>query len=137
MRGSLRQTDGDLDLAIEGRGYFEIALPDGSAAYTRDGSFKRSAEGAIVTSDGYTVQPELVIPEDAIQVVVNGDGEVYAYFEGDGEAQLLGRFTLSLFLNDKGLEARGSNLFVPTDASGEAQPGDPGIEGRGTLRRGI
>ena len=64
-RGSLRQTDGDLDLAIEGRGYFEVALPDGTAAYTRDGSFKRSPEGAIVTSDGYTVQPELVIPEFA------------------------------------------------------------------------
>jgi flagellar basal-body rod protein FlgG len=135
-RVSLRQSDGDIDLAIEGRGYFEVELPDGSTAYTRDGSFKRSAEGAIVTSDGYSVQPELVIPEDAIQAVINGDGEVYAYFEGDAQAQLLGRLSLALFLNEKGLEARGSNLFVPTEASGDAQPGDPGIEGRGTLRQG-
>ena len=134
--GSLRQTDGDLDVAIEGRGYFEIELPDGSSAYTRDGSFKRSPEGTIVTADGYQVQPGLVIPEDAIQVSINGDGEVYAYFEGDAQAQLLGRLTLALFVNEKGLEAKGSNLFAPTEASGEAQPGDPGIEGRGTLRQG-
>jgi flagellar basal-body rod protein FlgG len=135
-RGSLRQTDGDLDLAIEGRGYFEVGLPDGTAAYTRDGSFKRSPEGAIVTSDGYAVQPELVIPEEAVQVVINGDGEVYAYLEGDVQAQLVGRLSLAQFLNEKGLEARGGNLFVPTDASGEPQPGDPGIEGRGRLRQG-
>jgi flagellar basal-body rod protein FlgG len=136
LPGQLRQTDGDLDLAIEGRGYFEVELPDGAAAYTRDGSFKRSPEGAIVTADGYAVQPELTIPEDAIQVVVNGDGEVWAYFEGDARAQLLGRLTLALFINDKGLEARGANLFLPTDASGEASVGDPGVEGRGTLRQG-
>jgi flagellar basal-body rod protein FlgG len=135
-RGSLRQTDGDLDLAVEGRGYFEVGLPDGTTAYTRDGSFKRSPEGAIVTSDGYAVQPELVIPEEAIQVVINGDGEVYAYLEGDVQAQLVGRLSLTMFLNEKGLEARGGNLFLPTDASGEAQPGDPGLEGRGTLRQG-
>lgn len=134
--GSLRQSGGDLDLAIEGRGYFEVELPDGGAAYTRDGAFKRSPEGAIVTADGYPVQPEIVIPEDAVQVVVNGDGEVYAYFDGDPRAQLLGRLTLALFVNDKGLEARGSNLLNPTAASGEARVGDPGVEGRGMLRQG-
>jgi flagellar basal-body rod protein FlgG len=136
MPGPLRQTDGDLDLAIEGRGYFEVELPDGAAAYTRDGSLKRSPDGVIVTADGYPVQPELTIPADAIQVAVNGDGEVWAYFEGAARAQLLGRLTLALFINDKGLEARGSNLFLPTDASGEARIGDPGTEGRGTLRQG-
>lgn len=134
--GSLRQTDGDLDLAIEGGGYFEVQLPDGSAAYSRDGSFARSAEGAIVTAEGHPVQPEIVIPEDAVQVAVNADGEVYAYFEGDTAAQLLGRLTLALFINEKGLEARGSNLFLATEASGDPQIGDPGTEGRGTLRQG-
>jgi flagellar basal-body rod protein FlgG len=134
--GSLRQTDGDLDLAIDGRGYFEIEMPDGSTAYTRDGSLKRSPEGVIVTADGYPVQPELVIPEDAVQVIVNGDGEVYAHFEGETRAQLLGRLTLALFVNDKGLQARGGNLFAATDASGEAVVGDPGVEGRGLLRQG-
>lgn len=134
--GSLRQTDGDLDLAVEGQGYFEVELPDGSPAYTRDGSFKRSPEGAIVTADGYPIQPELVIPEDATQVVVNGDGEIYAYFDGEAGAQLLGRLTLAVFVNDKGLEAKGGNLFAATDASGEAGVGDPGLEGRGTLRQG-
>ncbi len=134
--GSLRQTDGDLDLAIEGRGYFEIEMPDGSATYTRDGALKRSPEGALVTADGYPVQPEIVIPEDAVQVAVNGDGEVYAYFDGEAQARLLGRLTLALFVNDKGLEARGGNLFAATDASGEALVGDPGVDGRGTLRQG-
>jgi flagellar basal-body rod protein FlgG len=134
--GSLRQTDGDLDLAIDGRGYFEIEMPDGSAAYTRDGALKRSPEGVVVTADGYPVQPELVIPEDAVQVTVNGDGEVYAHFEGEAQAQLVGRLTLALFVNDKGLQARGGNLFVATDASGEALIGDAGIDGRGLLRQG-
>jgi flagellar basal-body rod protein FlgG len=134
--GPLRQTDGDLDLAIEGRGHFEVEMPDGSAAYTRDGSFKRSPEGVIVTADGYPVVPEIVIPEDAVQVTVNGDGEVYAHFESENQAQLLGRLTLALFVNDKGLQARGGNLFAATDASGEALVGDAGIEGRGVLRQG-
>lgn len=135
-QGSLRQTGSDLDLVIEGRGYFEIELPDGSFAYTRDGSFKRSADGMVVTSDGFPVQPAITIPEDVLQVAINADGEVYGYFSGETEAQQLGRLTLATFVNEKGLEARGGNLFLPTAASGEPQPDDPGIDGRGTLRQG-
>lgn len=135
-QGSLQQTDGDLDVAIEGRGYFEVQLPDGSAAFTRDGAFKRSAEGVVVTADGYPVQPEIVIPPEAKQIVVNGDGEVYAYVDGDTPAQPLGRLGLSVFVNEKGLEAKGGNLFVATEASGEPESGDAGVDGRGTLRQG-
>ncbi|WGF87612.1 flagellar basal-body rod protein FlgG [Marinivivus vitaminiproducens] len=135
-QGSLRQTTGDLDVAIEGRGYLEIALPDGTAAYTRDGALKRSPDGVIVTAEGYPVQPEITIPEDALQVSINGAGEVWAYFAGEAQATQLGRFGLATFINEKGLEARGGNLFVPTTASGDAEMGDAGTDGRGTLRQG-
>jgi len=134
--GSLTQTGGDLDLAIEGQGYLEVALPSGLSGYTRDGALKRSADGLIVTSDGYPVAPEMVIPSDARAISVNADGEVYAYFQDQVEPQLLGQFTLVGFSNEKGLEAMGSNLFLETAASGAGLVGTPGIDGLGTLRQG-
>lgn len=135
-QGALTQTNGDLDLAIEGGGYIEVALPNGESAYTRDGGLKRSADGRIVTADGFPVVPEATIPEDAISISINPDGEVYAYFADQVEAELLGRFTLASFTNPQGLESMGDNLFRETEASGPATVGDPGTDGRGILRQG-
>lgn len=136
QQGTLAQTGGDLDIAIEGRGYLEVTLPSGASAFTRDGGLKLSGDGLIVTSDGYPVAPEVTIPSDARQISINADGEVYAYFDNTVEPELLGAFTLASFTNDKGLEAIGSNLFRETPASGPAFVGAPGDDGRGTLRQG-
>ncbi len=135
-QGSLSATNGDLDVAIDGKGYLEVALPSGQAAYTRDGGLKRSADGLIVTSDGHPVAPEVVIPSDARSISINANGEVYAYFAEATEAQLLGQFSLVGFSNPKGLEAIGSNLFLETEASGASLVSTPGQEGLGTLRQG-
>lgn len=135
-QGSLSATSGDLDIAIDGKGYFEVTLPSGQAAYTRDGGLKRTGEGLIVTSDGYPVSPEVVIPTDARSISINGSGEVYAYFASETEAQLLGQISLTGFTNAKGLEAIGSNLFVETEASGPALVSTAGEDGLGTLRQG-
>lgn len=135
-QGSLSATGGDLDVAIEGNGYLEIVLPSGQSAYTRDGALKRSADGLIVTSDGYPVAPEITIPDDARSISINGAGEVFAYFADATEAQLLGQFNLVGFTNAKGLEAIGSNLFLETEASGNALTSTPGQDGLGTLRQG-
>ncbi|MBU2891414.1 flagellar basal-body rod protein FlgG [Celeribacter halophilus] len=135
-QGSLSATGGDLDIAIEGLGYLEVTLPSGESAFTRDGGLKRSADGQIVTSEGYTVVPDITIPDDALSISINADGEVYAYFEDTVAAELLGQFTLAGFSNAKGLEAIGSNLFLETEASGPANVSTPGVDGLGTLRQG-
>lgn len=135
-QGALSATGSDLDVAIEGSGFLEVTLPSGESAFTRDGSLKRSAEGLIVTSDGYAVAPEVTIPSDVLSISINGAGEVYGYFEETAEGQLLGQFTLAGFANAKGLEALGSNLFKETEASGEAVLSTPGEDGLGTLRQG-
>ncbi|WP_375258607.1 flagellar basal-body rod protein FlgG [Citreimonas sp.] len=136
-QGALAATGGDLDVAIEGGGYLEVMMPDGTPAYTRDGGLKRNAEGVIVTSDGHPLAPEIVIPEDARSISINPDGEVYAYFNDAIEAQLLGQFTMAGFTNPKGLEAMGSNLFAETEASGPAIQSTAGEDGLGTLRQGF
>ena len=135
-QGSLTQTGGDLDVALEGKGYLEVTLPSGLSAYTRDGALKRTGDGLIVTSDGYSVAPGITIPSDARRLSVNADGEVYAYFNDRVEPELLGQFNLAGFTNEKGLEAMGSNLFLETPASGPAQVGAPGQDGLGTMRQG-
>lgn len=135
-QGSLSQTGGDLDLAIEGNGYLEVTLPSGASAYTRDGALKRSAEGLIVTSDGYPVVPEIVIPEGTSRISVNAEGEVFAYFRDTVEPEQLGQFSLAGFTNAKGLEAVGSNLFMESSASGPPLIGTPGEDGLGTFRQG-
>lgn len=135
-QGSISQTGGDLDLAIEGRGYFEVQLPSGQAGFTRDGALKRSGDGLIVTSDGYAVAPEIVVPEDARSISINAQGEVWAYFDDAVEPSLMGQLTLASFGNAKGLEAIGSNLFLETTASGPALVSAPGQDGLGTLRQG-
>ncbi|MFD1794678.1 flagellar basal-body rod protein FlgG [Paracoccus aurantiacus] len=135
-QGSLSSTGGDLDVAIDGHGYLEVTMPSGISGYTRDGALKRSADGQIVTSDGYPVAPGITVPDDARSIAINADGEVYAYFDDRVDPELLGQFTLSGFTNEKGLEAIGSNLFLETNASGPALVNLPGQEGLGTIRQG-
>jgi len=135
-QGSIALTGGDLDMAIEGNGYFEVTLPNGNSGYTRDGGLKRTGDGLIVTSDGYPVAPDITIPRDARSISINADGEVYAYFNDQVEPQQLGQFTLASFTNPKGLEAIGSNLFLETPASGPSVVTTPGRDGVGILRQG-
>lgn len=135
-QGSLSSTGGDLDVAIDGQGYLEVTLPSGLSAYTRDGSLKRSADGRIVTSDGFPVAPDITVPSDARTLSINAAGEVYAYFSDRVQPELLGQFTLAGFANEKGLEAIGSNLFLETGASGSPTTAVPGESGLGTLRQG-
>jgi flagellar basal-body rod protein FlgG len=135
-QGAMAATGGDLDVAIEGKGYLEVTLPNGGAAYTRDGALKRSADGLIVNADGYQVAPGLTLPADAKSIAINANGEIWASFANQVQPQLLGQLTLTGFTNDKGLEAIGSNLFVETPASGTANPGTPGLDNLGTVRQG-
>lgn len=135
-QGSLGATAGDLDLAIEGAGYFEVTLPSGVSGYTRDGGLKRTGDGLIVNSDGYPVVPDITIPSDARSISINAEGEVYAYFNDRIQPELLGQFSLATFTNPKGMEAIGSNLFLETAASGPALVSSPGENGLGVLRQG-
>jgi flagellar basal-body rod protein FlgG len=135
-QGTLSATGGDLDVAIEGAGYLEVTMPSGGSAYTRDGALKRTGEGLIVTSDGHPIAPGLTIPADARSISINANGELYAYFEGQVEPQLLGQLNLVGFTNEKGLEAIGSNLFLESPASGPPVVGTAGQDGLGMLRQG-
>ncbi len=135
-QGALEATGADLDLAIDGNGYIEVTMPSGQTGYTRDGALKRSAEGLIVTSDGFTVAPGITIPTDARGLTVSPSGEVFANFTDRVEPELLGQLTLTSFSNEKGLEAIGSNLFLESPASGAGFSATPGLDGLGTLRQG-
>lgn len=135
-QGSLRQTGGELDVAIEGDGYIEIELPSGETAFTRDGSLKITGEGEVVTSEGYRLAAGITIPIDTRKIEINREGGVFAIFDGQVNAQQLGDLELSTFINDKGLEAIGENLFLETAASGPPNTGLPGLDGRGSFRQG-
>ena len=136
VQGPLKATANDLDVAIDGQGWFEVELPNGNSAFTRDGSFKRTDEGRIVTSEGYGLVPDMTIPEDAQAVTINPDGEVYALFDDRTQPELLGQILLATFANEKGLEPIGDNLFVGTNASGEPVPDTAGTDRRGVIRQG-
>ncbi len=136
-QGNLVSTSNDLDLAIEGRGYFLVTLPGGEDAFSRAGAFSVSAEGEIVTQDGFTVAPGITIPEDAQDVSINATGEVLVKIAGQVDPQNVGQFELAIFFNDAGLEAIGDNLFKETPASGAATIGTPGAEGFGTVLQGF
>lgn len=136
QQGALSASGGELDLAIEGKGYLEVTLPSGASGYTRDGGLKRDGEGLIVDSEGNPVVPEITIPADVRAVSINADGEVYGYFNDEVQAQLLGQFTLATFINEQGLEAIGSNTFLETEASGAPTVDVPGENGAGTIRQG-
>jgi flagellar basal-body rod protein FlgG len=135
-QGNLNQTGNALDVAINGRGFFEVLMPDGSTAYTRDGSFQIDAQGQVVTNEGYAIQPGLQLPEGAQSVTVGADGTVSVQVAGQPEAVQVGQLTLSDFVNPAGLQAKGENLFAETGASGPAQSGAPGQGGVGTLVQG-
>ena len=135
-QGALAATGGNLDIAIEGSGYLEVTLPDGRAAFTRDGALKLTGDGLIVTSDGFPVAPDITVPSDARSITINAEGEVYATFANQIAPSLLGQFNLSGFTNARGLEAMGSNLYLETTASGPSLVSTPGQDGLGTLRQG-
>lgn len=135
-QGALSASGGDLDVAIEGEGYFEVLLPSGASGYTRDGAFKRSAEGQVVTSQGLELADGITLPDDARSISINADGEVWAYFADQLQPQQLGTLSLVDFANPKGLEALGGNLFSETNASGPPIVGTPGVDGLGTVRQG-
>ncbi len=136
-QGTFRQTDNPLDLVIEGDGFFQILLPDGSVAYTRDGAFKKDSEGRIVTSDGFVLEPEIIIPEDAVEVSVGTDGTVSVVRLGDNEPVTVGTIELARFINPAGLRSYGRNLFLATAASGPPIVGQPGLEGFGAVAQGF
>jgi len=135
-QGSLQQTSNPLDIAIEGDGFFQVTLPDGTTAYTRDGGFKEDATGAVVTADGYFLSPQITIPQNAIQVSVGTDGTVTALTPGATTPTTLGQITLVRFTNAAGLQPMGQNLFTQTGASGTPIISQPGLNGAGTLEGG-
>ena len=136
-QGALRQTDGELDLAIDGAGFLEVTLPSGESAYTRDGKLNRSPTGEIVTMDGFALADGIVLPEDARRISISRDGEVVAYFGEATAGQAIGNISLVRFINERGLEAIGDNMFRETEASGAPNRLVPGTEGLGYIRQGF
>ena len=136
-QGSLTTTGNALDLAMEGDGYFEVQLPGGQLGYTRAGNFSRSADGQLVTAQGYAVQPGIQIPEGASSITVGRDGTVSATTTEDAAAVEIGQITIASFVNPSGLRARGDNFLLETAASGAAEVGPPGENGRGNIRQGM
>jgi flagellar basal-body rod protein FlgG len=132
-QGALQQTSNDLDLAIDGRGFLEVLLPDGTSAYTRDGSLQRDNEGQIVTSSGYVVQPAVTIPADATSITIARDGVVSVTVAGSTASTQIGTFNLTTFINNGGLLSIGENLFLETPASGTPTQSTPGQNGAGSL----
>jgi flagellar basal-body rod protein FlgG len=137
LQGDYQQTQNPLDLAIQGRGFFQVILPDGTLAYTRAGAFKISQDGTLVTSEGYPLQPEIVVPREAQTITVLPDGTVSVTLPGETAPRQLGRIELADFINPAGLRAMGRNLFVATEASGDPVTGNPGEEGFGTIAQGF
>lgn len=136
--GALIQTGNELDIAIEGDGFFQIALPDGTIAYTRDGALRRDDTGRVLTVDGNLLDPPITIPTDAIQIGISPTGTVSVRIAGDQTLSQIGTIEIVRFSNPAGLDARlGRNLLLETDASGPPFPGDPGEEGLGFLAQGF
>jgi flagellar basal-body rod protein FlgG len=136
-QGNLSQTENRFDVAIRGNGFFQVQLPSGETAYTRDGTFGLSPEGTIVTAEGYIVQPGITIPAAARDVTINATGEVLAKLDGQTAPQNAGQLQLAIFANEAGLEAIGDNLLMATPASGQAQQGAPGGTGFGNVMQGF
>lgn len=136
-QGALNTTSNALDLALDGDGYFQVELPGGKQVYTRAGNFTRSAEGQLVTQQGYAVQPAITIPEGAGAISVSPDGTVTAQIAGEAEPAELGQIQIATFANPAGLQAIGDNFLVETAASGAVQLGPGGELGRGNLRQGM
>ncbi|MCR4378505.1 MAG: flagellar basal-body rod protein FlgG [Rhodospirillales bacterium] len=137
QQGNLNPTDNAFDLAVQGRGFFQIEMPNGDTAYTRDGTFQLNADGQIVTHDGYAVLPSITVPNNAVDVAINGSGEVLVKLDGQVAYSNVGQIQTAIFPNDAGLESVGSNLYLETPASGNATTGTPGATGYGTVLQGF
>jgi flagellar basal-body rod protein FlgG len=135
-QGGLTQTGNALDVAIQGKGFFQILMPDGTLAYTRDGSFQVNSQGQVVTSAGYQVQPALTVPANATSVTIGQDGTVTAVLANAQSATTIGQLQLADFINEGGLQPLGQNLLAESTASGAPQTGTPGVNGMGTLLQG-
>ncbi len=135
--GNLEVTEQPLDIAVNGRGFFQILMPDGTISYTRDGQFHLDSEGNVVTVNGYALEPAITIPDDAINLTVSSDGIVSATITGTSEPTEIGNLSLVDFINPAGLEAIGNNLFLQTGSSGDPQEGTPGLDGLGTTEQGM
>lgn len=136
-QGNLQATSNPLDMAISGSGYFQVTLPTGDTAYTRAGSFQLSPTGEIVTVDGFTVEPAITVPADALQVTINASGQVSVQLPNTIAESVVGQLSLANFPNPAGLDPQGDNLFLETAASGGAISGTPGVSGLGTIQQGF
>jgi flagellar basal-body rod protein FlgG len=137
LQGDYMETGNELDVVIEGKGFFQVRLPDGNIAYTRGGAFHLDRDGRFVTSNGDPVEPQISIPRESTKVSIGPDGTVSVNLPGQMDAQQVGRFELATFVNAAGLDSIGKNLFMPTTASGDAITGSPGEEGVGKLMQGF
>ena len=135
-QGNMQTTENSLDIAIAGDGYFQIAQPDGTIAYTRDGNFNLDNAGQIVTSSGHLLQPAITVPANASSVTIGPDGTVSIELQAGGGAQVLGQLQMARFINAAGLQSIGQNLLKETPASGAPQVGNPGVDGMGILMQG-
>lgn len=135
-QGALNQTENALDWAVQGEGLFQITMPDGSTSYTRDGSFKLSADGSIVTSSGFFISPQITIPAESSAISISPDGKVSVILNGEGSSTEIGQIELVRFINPSGLRSMGGNLYGATEASGEPVVTTPGEEGTGTIAGG-
>ena len=135
-QGNLQQTGNNLDVAVNGQGFFQVQLPDGTTAYTRDGSFHLDAQGQLVTSSGYAIQPAITIPSNALTVTVARDGTVTVTQPGQANPTQVGALQLANFINPPGLQSQGENLYVETASSGTPTNNTPGTNGLGTLSQG-
>lgn len=135
-QGNLQKTDNSLDIAVNGEGFFQVLLPDGTTGYTRDGSFQKDSTGQIVTADGYPVQPAITIPANALSISIGNDGTVTVTQPGTAAATQIGTLQLATFINPGGLQGIGQNLFLETAASGTPTPNTPGTNGAGVVNQG-
>jgi len=135
-QGELVQTNNPLDMAVQGRGFMQVTMPDGTVAYTRDGSFHLNSDGQIVTNSGYPIEPALTVPANAQSVTIGSDGTVSVALPGQAAPAQIGTVQTADFINPAGLEPRGENLFVETASSGAPQTGTPGLNGLGTITQG-
>jgi len=135
-QGNLQQTSNNLDVAIKGNGFFQVQMPDGTTGYTRDGSLQVDGAGQLVTNNGYTVQPGITIPSNALGVTIAADGTVNVAIPGQTAPQAVGTLNLASFVNPAGLEPKGQNLWGETAASGSPNAGAPGSNGLGSLQQG-
>jgi flagellar basal-body rod protein FlgG len=136
-QGSLQQTTNSFDVAINGNGFFQVQMPDGTTGYTRDGSFQVNAQGQMVTNAGYTVQPGITIPANALTTTIGADGTVSVQLPAQALPQTVGKLQIASFVNPAGLDPKGQNIYTETAASGPANAGTPGLNGLGSVQQGF